>query len=148
MLQPVPGDEPRRVRRATCLYRAHRSVTATRASIGTVDDVVAVEVTTDSGETGYFLTWGRIQSAIESAPLEALALRAAASFSWSGRPVKARVCATLREAADEPYFYEELLALARQPIPFGNEYEEWHNTKAARMEDGKEFHYLGRRGRA
>jgi len=48
-----------------------------------MDDVVAIEVTTDSGATGYFLTWGRIQSATEAAPLEALALRAAASFSGS-----------------------------------------------------------------
>jgi len=62
--------------------------------------------------------------------------------------VKARVCATLREAADEPYFYEVLLALARQSIPFGDGYEEWRSAKAARMKDGKEFHSLGQRKRA
>ena len=40
--------------------------------INSMDDWVAVEVKTDSGRSGFFVTWGRIQERLDPGPLEAL----------------------------------------------------------------------------
>lgn len=79
-----------------------------------IDDWVAVEVKTDSGRSAFFVTWGRIQDPVDPRPLEELTLRVATQFSIGGRPLSARVCASLREAASQPYFYEALLTFAHR----------------------------------
>lgn len=106
---------------------------------------VAVEVRTDRQQSGFFLTWGRIQDPDDPAPLEQLAVRAAAHFSLGGTPVSARVCRTLSEAAKQPFFYEALLTFASTPIPYGDGYEPWRAQRAQAMEEGREFYFLGRR---
>jgi hypothetical protein len=103
-----------------------------------MDDWVAVEVKTDSGCTGFFVTWGRIQDAVDPRPLEELTLRVATRFSIGGRPMTARVCANLREAAAEPDFYEALLTFAQKPIPYGAGHNDWRREKAKTMEEGQE----------
>lgn len=45
-----------------------------------VEDLVAVAVELESGETRFFLTWGRIQERVDPAPLAALVLRQASTF--------------------------------------------------------------------
>ena len=109
-----------------------------------MDDWVAVEVKTDSGRSGFVITWGRIQDAIDPRPLEELTLRIATQFSIGGKPVSARVCLTLREAADQPDFYEALLTFAQKPIPYGQGYDEWRRERAKAMEEGREIYFLGR----
>ena len=104
---------------------------------------VAVEVRTDTRQSRFFMTWGRIQDPDDAEPLEALALQAAARFSVGGRPVRARVCRSLKEAAAQPYFFEALLTFAQQPIPHGDGYEAWRREKAAAMAEGREFYFLG-----
>src|SRR5689334_14731603 len=71
-----------------------------------MEDIVAVEVTLDTAEKRYFLTWGRVHHRVDPAPLEALLLRVGRAFDLGGAPVSARLCATLQEAAGQPYFYE------------------------------------------
>src|SRR5262249_52096581 len=44
------------------------------AKLTLVDDVIAVRVTLADGGERYFLTWGRIQDVIDSAPVSALVL--------------------------------------------------------------------------
>jgi hypothetical protein len=39
-----------------------------------MDDIVAVEIRLATGENRYFLTWGRIQDAVEPKPLAELVL--------------------------------------------------------------------------
>jgi hypothetical protein len=73
-----------------------------------------------------------------------LTLRVAARFALGAEPVSARVCESLREAANEPYFYEALLKLAQKPIPYGEGYERWRREKVAAMAEGQEFYFLGR----
>jgi len=108
-----------------------------------MEDWVAVEVQTDSGQSGFFLTWGRVQDPVDPRPLEELTVRVAGRVLGDG-PVRARVCASLREAADQPYFHEALLAMAQERIPYGSDYEQWRDAKAEAMAAGKEFHFLGR----
>jgi hypothetical protein len=111
-----------------------------------VDDVVAVEVRLESGASRYFVTWGRIQEVVDGGPLSELVLTFAPNFALGGKAVSARVCGTLREAADSgdaPYFYECFLGFARQPIPSGEDYEEWRAERADAMSQGLEIAYCG-----
>ena len=111
-----------------------------------MDDVVAVEIELEDGGRRYFVTWGRIQDALDQAPLRALVLSVASRFALGGTPLRARVCETLRQAADSdaaPYFYECLLIFARETIPFGEGYETWRRHRAAAMREGREIAYCG-----
>jgi hypothetical protein len=109
-----------------------------------MEDWVAVEVRTDSGQSGFFVTWGRMQDAVDPRPLEELMLRAAAGFALGGIPVSARVCANLQEAAAQPYFFEALLKMAGRPIPYGEDYDAWQRERAKAMEEGQEIYFVGR----
>ena len=109
-----------------------------------MEDVVAVRVNLDNGEACYFLTWGRIPEAVDPAPLERLVFAAATRFSLGGKPVSAQVCATLQEAAAEPYFFENFFKLCQCRIPFGPDYKAWAAETLQRLEAGKELYYLGR----
>ena len=111
-----------------------------------MDDVVAVEVKLADGGSRYFLTWGRIHDAIDPEPVCSLVLDHADPVALGGEPVRARVCETLREAADSssaPYFYECYLVFARERIPFGDGYEEWRAQRMRRMQAGYEIAYCG-----
>jgi hypothetical protein len=112
-----------------------------------VEDVVAVAVDLADGSSRYFLTWGRIQDKVDPGPVCEAVLRYAWSCSLGADPEGARLCATLREAADSrdaPYFYECFLALASQPVPRGAEYAAWRVEKAGEMAAGREIWYCGR----
>ncbi len=109
-----------------------------------VDDVVAVSVTLDSGELRYFMTWGRIQDAVDGEQVVAVVIRYAKTCDLGGVAIGGELCASLRDARDQRYFYESLLEFAREPIPSGPDYEKWRSAKASAMEAGKELYYLGR----
>jgi hypothetical protein len=111
-----------------------------------MDDVVAVEVELVGAELRYFITWGRIQDEVDPEPLAALVLEHSWGCSLGGVAQYARVCRSLREAAESrsaPYFYESLLVFARQPIPFGPDYEQWRADRATAMALRKEIAYCG-----
>jgi hypothetical protein len=109
-----------------------------------VDDIVAVAVALDTDEERYFLTWGRIQDTVDPAPLAALVLEHSTGCTLGGKPVRARVCHTLQEAAKETYFYECLFSMAQRPIPFGDGYAAWREERGRLMAEGRELWYLGR----
>ncbi len=64
--------------------------------------------------------------------------------SLGGEPVSARVCSTLSEARDQPYFYETLLHFAWQGPQFGEHYEAWRQDRETAMREGRELYYLGK----
>ncbi|MEV6931629.1 hypothetical protein AB0M46_45045 [Dactylosporangium sp. NPDC051485] len=112
-----------------------------------MDDGIAVRVTLEDGAERYFLTWGRIQHAVDPEPVCALVLKWAGQFGLGGRPVSAQLCGTLREAADSgsaPYFFECLLELARRPAADDPGYPQWRASIAAEMEQGRAIYYCGR----
>lgn len=109
-----------------------------------MEDLVAIAVEVDTGETRYFLTWGRIQDNVDPEPLEAVVLRRAGGFDLGGDPIRVRVCDALREAREAPYFYEALFSFAQRPIPYGDGYEAWRAAMSAALEEGRELYYLGR----
>jgi hypothetical protein len=110
-----------------------------------VEDLIAVAVKLDDGTERFFVTWGRIQHPVDPGPVGALVLHHAHGFRLGGSPVSARLCASLQEAADEPYFYEALFDFARRGIPFGRRYARWKKARAKAMADGKELYFLGTR---
>jgi hypothetical protein len=84
-----------------------------------MEDIVAVAVELEDGSERFFLTWGRIQDAVKPAPIEQLMLGVSTQFSLGGKPVNARLCPSLQEARDEPYFYESFFGMCQRTIPFG-----------------------------
>lgn len=106
---------------------------------GGVEDIVAVELTTASGARRYVLTWGRVQSNVDPEPLAQLVLRFASKFGV--KAVGARVCFSLHEARDAPYFYEGLFDFARTPVP--EDLRAWKRDIDARMQQGYELYYCG-----
>ncbi len=106
-------------------------------------DIVAVEVSTDSGRICYFLTWGRVQDPVDPAPLEGLIMEVVPRFKTPGRPVRARVCAALEEAKDAPLFFEYFFTFCQRPIPFGEGYPEWRRRTDVQMRAGHEIAAIG-----
>jgi hypothetical protein len=111
-----------------------------------MDDVIAIEVRLADGASRYFLTWGRIQDPVNPTPVCELVLEASQRFALGGVAVQARLCDTLKEAAESraaPYFYECLLKFGREKIPFGERYETWRQEKATAMCTGRDIAYCG-----
>jgi hypothetical protein len=108
-----------------------------------MDDVVAVEVRTSDGSRSYFITWGRIQDRLDPGPLERLMLGVADHFALPAAVTSTRVCESLSEARDAPYFYEALLEYAKSQIPFGDGYEIWRAERDQRMRDGQDIFFAG-----
>lgn len=108
-----------------------------------MEHLVAVELTTAEGPRCYFVTWGRIQDSVDPAPLEALILDVAGHFALPGTPASTRVCESLQEAREAPFFYEALFDFAQRPIPFGDGYEDWRRTMDELMREGQEIYAVG-----
>ena len=98
----------------------------------------------DTGDRRYFVTWGRIQDKVDPAPLEQLVFQHSSRCDLGGEPVRAILCDSLREARDERYFFEALLAFGQQQIPYGDSYAAWRAETQEAMENGRELYYLGR----
>ena len=108
-----------------------------------MEDIVAVAVTTDEGRVCYFLTWGRIQNSVDPEPLEQLIMDVAAHFKMPGNPVNARVCSSLQDARDAPYFFEYFFRFSQKRIPFGRKYASWRKRMDKRMRAAHEIAAVG-----
>ncbi|HLG77673.1 MAG TPA: hypothetical protein VKX46_14745 [Ktedonobacteraceae bacterium] len=108
-----------------------------------MDHIVAVAVELEDGAERFYLTWGRIQDKVDAEPLEQLVLRYCVGDDLGGKPVRARVCRSLQEAAHAPYFYEGFFSFCQEHIPFGEQYEAWSKQMNDRMQAGEELYYLG-----
>jgi hypothetical protein len=111
-----------------------------------MEDVIAVAVRLEDGAERFFVTWGRIQDAVDHVPVATLVLRHARSgWDLGGTAIGARVCWSLAEARDAPYFYEALVHFGSLSVPYGDAYEDWRARIAQEMEKGEHLYYLGRR---
>ena len=109
-----------------------------------MDDIVAVAVELDNRQKRYFMTWGRIQDAVDCGPLEAIVLKNAHRYDLGGVPKSAEVCDSLQEGSQQRYFFEALLRMSRKKIPAGKGYRTWKKKINKLMEHGEELQYLGR----
>lgn len=92
----------------------------------------------------YFLTWGRVQDAVETERVEALVARYAKRVTPAkDTVVDVEVCKSLIEARDAPYFFEAFFELCQAKIPSGWLYPLWRRRLASRMERGQGIWFLG-----
>ena len=112
-----------------------------------MEDIVAIRVKLASGGDRYFLTYGRVFDAVEAGRMLDAVARNLHAFDLGGVPARVEQCHTLQEAKEQPYFFEAVISLAQNPIPFGAKYEAWRRKTAKEMERGKHLHYLGRKRR-
>ena len=110
-----------------------------------MEDIVAIRVRLSSGESRYFLTWGRIPEAVDPEPLLSIVRNNLHRFALGGAPELVELCPTLQDAAGAPYFFEALFTMSQRPIPFGTGYKAWRKRIQAALKNGQEIHYLGRR---
>jgi hypothetical protein len=108
-----------------------------------MEDLVAVELSTLEGPVCYFITWGRIQDPVDPVPLEQLLLSVADHFALPGTPMSARLCESLQDAKEAPFFYEALFDFAQKPMPFGPGYQKWRRRTDKLMRHGKEIYAVG-----
>ena len=109
-----------------------------------MEDVVAVELKTDSGLCHHVVTWGRVQENVDPKPLVALVLSKAPKFGIHA--VSGRVCGTLREAGNAPYFHEAIIEFAAKLAKrnaSGVSHKKWRKKTDARMRDGRDLFYCG-----
>lgn len=79
-----------------------------------MEDIVAVALELESGSRLYLLTWGRIQSATDPAPLEKLVFEQSDNRVFSEKLVRARLCHSLQEASSAPFSTNTSSACARR----------------------------------
>jgi hypothetical protein len=108
-----------------------------------MEDVVAMALQLQSGEEAYVLTWGRLQHAVDPLPLAYIVLKHAGRFSLSTVVTGVRLCESLREAVIAPRFFECLVAIGREQIPYGQDYASWRRGKLALMESGRDLWFAG-----
>jgi hypothetical protein len=108
-----------------------------------MDQIVAVEVTLADGQRRFILTWGRLHSTVDPGPLERLVLAKCTKFGL-GERVSARVCRTMQEACDQPYFLEGLSALTvvRAAALMSGDDAFWDQVRTE-MDEGRHLYYLG-----
>jgi hypothetical protein len=108
-----------------------------------VEQIVAVEVQLESGARRHFLTWGRIQDAVDPRPLARLVLKHAHHFGpMDGVPMSSRVLWSLHPALQAPEFFECFFEMCQVKIPTGDDYEAWRMSMDAAMQRGEQFRYL------
>jgi len=109
-----------------------------------MEDVVAVRVTLENGRERYVMTWGRIQHPVDPSDLELLVLAFASRQTFGAPAVHAHLCSSLRDAADQPYFFEGLWEFSQTKVPYGRGYARWRKRVDAAMRAGSHIYVLGR----
>ena len=113
-----------------------------------MEEIVAVAVKLDNGQESYFLTWGRIHHAVDPRPVTYYVLQYALKHGAGGKPVGARLCGSLHEAAGGAHFFESFFTMAQQPIPRSQgEYGVWRRAMMTKLENGDEVFPVGRQRR-
>ncbi len=107
-----------------------------------MEDLVAVKVTDEEGKPHYFITWGRIFDAVDPEPLLQAITPHLSSFGLKNF-TGISLCRSLREASNQPYFYEALWKFGQKKIPFGKNYNSWRKKQKKAIQKGKETSYLG-----
>ena len=108
-----------------------------------MDDRVAVAIHLENGGTFFCLSWGRVHDPVDPHPLAKAVLHARSRFNLPRPALGARVCWSLGEAAAAPYFYECLMAIQAQEIPFGRAYAAWRRHQLIEVNEGRSIWQAG-----
>ncbi len=109
-----------------------------------MEEVLAIKIVDAKRKSHFVLTWGRAFDTVSTGPLLSAVRRHLRQFGIHAvRSI--RICDTLQAAADQPYFYEALIAFSQQRVPYGKAYPKWRATRRKQIEAGKDIYYLGKR---
>jgi hypothetical protein len=108
-----------------------------------MENIVAIRVTDAKGKRHFFLTWGRIFDSTKTDELFIAIKPHLQKFGVKGAS-KLYLCESLREAAQQKYFFEAFFELSQEKISFGiKTYPKWKAKQKARIKNGKGIYYLG-----
>lgn len=113
-----------------------------------MDDIVAIRVSLGEAGSAYFLTWGRTFDAVDAGPLEELVLAHARTTCDFSDAIEARLCDTLHDAANEPYFYECFFDMCGRRAGADCDWHAWREARRIEQERHREIWLLGRPGEA
>lgn len=113
-----------------------------------MDAIVAVRAKSRSHGDIFFLTWGRVFDAVDTAGIENLiADYAERSTDLRGDIEHIEVCRCLGDAASAPFFFESFFEMSQTRRPErGWRLTLWRRRVARRMASGREIWFLGLRG--
>jgi hypothetical protein len=93
-----------------------------------LEDVVGITGKDSAGVDVAFMAWGRLFDAVEEANL--LETVRVHSPKYVSGPINSlKLCDSLAQVSSYKYFYEALLHFAWEPIPFGDKYEAWRDSR-------------------
>jgi hypothetical protein len=109
-----------------------------------MEEVVGIIVEDRKRGSLAFLTWGRAYDKVNSEPLVRALKEGLAKFGISEK-ASIHVCQSLAEVASAEYFYEGILAVAQNPVPYGQQsYPEWKRKMRVAIRSGKQIYLLGK----
>lgn len=106
-----------------------------------MDDIVAIKVIDKKYGEGGFITWGRLFHIIDDKEL--LDVIKKHYSRWGNDLESIELCYSLNEISHIPYFYEALIRIIQEPIPFGPKYGAWVRKKQKALLEGKEIYFAG-----
>jgi hypothetical protein len=108
-----------------------------------VEDIIAIKLSDKKRGVMAFLTLGRIFDPVDAEALRELVLTIAPKMGLtviSG----IEICDSLQEISHRQYFFEGVIRMAGERIPFGKKsYSAWRKKIKAKMLEGKEFYNVG-----
>jgi hypothetical protein len=84
-----------------------------------MDDVVALKIRDKKRGRAAFLTWCRVFDRTDRTRLKAAVVSGAAERFGFHHVTSIELCSSLQDVSECTYFFEGLIAIAGQPIPFG-----------------------------
>lgn len=107
-----------------------------------MNDIIALKAKSKANKLYYFLTWGRIFDSIDESEI-IKALQSNLSKFGIKNASSIKVCASLKDALNAKYFYENYFLMCQKGIPFGSRYSNWKKEMARKIKNGKEIYFLG-----
>lgn len=109
-----------------------------------MDTIVAVRASSPAHGGVYFLTWGRVQDAVDTAGIERVVSDYVVRSTDLRDVEQIEVCASLGEAANAPFFFESFFDMSQRRRPEkGWQLALWRRRTAKRMARGQDIWFLG-----
>jgi len=107
-----------------------------------MEDIVGIKIKDKIKGEGALITWGRLFDPVDETEL--LDVIKAHVARWGINDLESiSVCYSLKEIADQPYFYESLIRFIQEPIPYGSGYESWKRKKKKALKKGEDIYFTG-----
>ena len=107
-----------------------------------MEDIVGIKFIDKIEGEGAVITWGRIFDNLDDKELLEVVKKRLIRFGAKNIE-SIKLCYSLMEIADQPYFYECLIYFIQNPIPFGDGHASWIEKKRKALCSGNDISFLG-----